>query len=63
MQLAPFDPTKKKKKKKVLVQDPADEAVDKVAEKTENLSGKFFYFLFSFFLKILTCLVNLDNKD
>lgn len=36
-ELAPFDPTKKKKKKKVLVQDPAEE-VDKLAEKTENLS-------------------------
>ncbi|WOK95882.1 eukaryotic translation initiation factor 2 subunit beta-like [Canna indica] len=35
--LAPFDPTKKKKKKKVLIQDPA-EAVDKLAEKTENLT-------------------------
>ena len=37
MQLAPFDPTKKKKK--VLVQDTADEATEKVAEKMENLSS------------------------
>ncbi|OAY79979.1 eukaryotic translation initiation factor 2 subunit beta isoform X1 [Ananas comosus] len=37
-ELAPFDPTKKKKKKKnVVIQDPADE-VDKLAEKTENLT-------------------------
>lgn len=39
LQLAPFDPTKKKKKKKVVAQDPTDETVDKLAEKTENLSG------------------------
>ncbi|XP_043708405.1 eukaryotic translation initiation factor 2 subunit beta-like [Telopea speciosissima] len=37
-ELAPFDPTKKKKKKKVVIQDPVDDAVDKLAEKTENLS-------------------------
>ncbi|GAU44756.1 hypothetical protein TSUD_246490 [Trifolium subterraneum] len=38
--IAPFDPTKKKKKKKVTVVDPADdESVDKLTEKTENLSG------------------------
>lgn len=36
-ELAPFDPTKKKKKKKVVIQDPAEE-VEKLAEKTENLS-------------------------
>lgn len=37
--IAPFDPTKKKKKKKVTVIDPAaDESVDKLAQKTENLS-------------------------
>ncbi|KAK2376678.1 eukaryotic translation initiation factor [Trifolium repens] len=37
--IAPFDPTKKKKKKKVTVIDPADdESVDKLTEKTENLS-------------------------
>ncbi|XP_020084945.1 eukaryotic translation initiation factor 2 subunit beta-like [Ananas comosus] len=40
-ELAPFDPTKKKKKKKkkknVVIQDPADE-VDKLAEKTKNLT-------------------------
>ncbi|WOL14762.1 hypothetical protein Cni_G23543 [Canna indica] len=35
--LVPFDPTKKKKKKKVVVQDPADE-LDKLTEKTENLT-------------------------
>jgi translation initiation factor 2 subunit 2 len=40
LQIAPFDPTKKKKKKKVTVIDPADdESVDKLTEKTENLSG------------------------
>ncbi|KAF3778423.1 Eukaryotic translation initiation factor 2 subunit beta [Nymphaea thermarum] len=37
-ELAPFDPTKKKKKKKVTVLEPTDDAVDKLAEKTENLS-------------------------
>ncbi|KAL5991349.1 hypothetical protein ACLOJK_012256 [Asimina triloba] len=36
--LAPFDPTKKKKKKKVVIQDTASDSVDKLAEKTENLS-------------------------
>ncbi|XP_072961064.1 eukaryotic translation initiation factor 2 subunit beta-like [Typha angustifolia] len=36
-ELAPFDPTKKKKKKKVVIQEPADE-LDKLAEKTENLT-------------------------
>lgn len=39
LQLAPFDPTKKKKKKKVVIQDPSDDSVDKLAEKTETLSG------------------------
>jgi translation initiation factor 2 subunit 2 len=40
LQIAPFDPTKKKKKKKGTVIDPADdESVDKLTEKTENLSG------------------------
>ena len=43
MQLAPFDPTKKKKKNKVLVQDTADEATKKVAEKMENISGMIKY--------------------
>lgn len=37
LQLAPFDPTKKKKKKKVAVQDSADEKLDKLAKKLENL--------------------------
>ncbi|CAA2966222.1 eukaryotic translation initiation factor 2 subunit beta-like [Olea europaea subsp. europaea] len=37
--IAPFDPTKMKKKKKVVIQDPAeDETVDNLAEKTESLS-------------------------
>ncbi|XP_042441509.1 eukaryotic translation initiation factor 2 subunit beta-like [Zingiber officinale] len=36
-ELAPFDPTKKKKKKKVAIQDPAEE-VEKLAEKTESLA-------------------------
>lgn len=34
----PFDPTKKKKKKKPVIQDPVEE-VDKLTEKTENLTG------------------------
>lgn len=38
-QIVPFDPTKKKKKKKITIVDPADEPVEKLAEKTENLSG------------------------
>ncbi|XP_078447890.1 eukaryotic translation initiation factor 2 beta subunit [Wolffia australiana] len=36
-ELAPFDPSKKKKKKKVVIQE-ATEEVEKLAEKTENLS-------------------------
>ena len=36
-ELTPFDPTKKKNKKKVVIQDPADDSVDKLAEKTETL--------------------------
>lgn len=36
--IAPFDPTKKKKKKKPAVVDLDDDSVDKLAEKTENLS-------------------------
>lgn len=39
MQIAQFDPTKKKKKKKPAVVDLDDDSVDKLAEKTENLSG------------------------
>ncbi|CAL0334757.1 unnamed protein product [Lupinus luteus] len=37
-EVVPFDPTKKKKKKKITIVDPADDSVDKLAEKTENLS-------------------------
>ncbi|KAK4282820.1 hypothetical protein QN277_014149 [Acacia crassicarpa] len=37
-EIASFDPTKKKKKKKVAIIDPADDPVDNLAEKTENLS-------------------------
>ncbi|MED6192372.1 hypothetical protein PIB30_009450 [Stylosanthes scabra] len=38
-EIAPFDPTKKKKKKKITILDPADDdSVDKLTEKTENLS-------------------------
>nr|ABK96053.1 unknown [Populus trichocarpa] len=37
-ELAPFDPTKKKKKEKVVIQENADESVDSLAEKTESLS-------------------------
>ncbi|XP_073142548.1 eukaryotic translation initiation factor 2 subunit beta [Henckelia pumila] len=37
--IAPFDPTKKKKKKKPVIQDPVEEeSVDTLAEKTESLS-------------------------
>lgn len=36
--MAPFDPTKKKKKKKVVIQEPVDD-VDKLADKTESLTG------------------------
>ncbi|GAB4827723.1 hypothetical protein Ancab_034609 [Ancistrocladus abbreviatus] len=37
-EIAPFDPTKKKKKKKVVIQDSPEEQVEKLAEKTENLT-------------------------
>ncbi|KAL2665081.1 hypothetical protein AAZV13_02G199700 [Glycine max] len=37
-EIVPFDPTKKKKKKKITIVDPADDPVEKLAEKTENLS-------------------------
>ncbi|EXB56017.1 hypothetical protein L484_018806 [Morus notabilis] len=37
-EIAQFDPTKKKKKKKVVFQDAVDDAVENLAEKTENLS-------------------------
>ncbi|OIV95666.1 hypothetical protein TanjilG_01460 [Lupinus angustifolius] len=40
-EVVPFDPTKKKKKKKITIIDPADDPVDKLAEKTENLSASF----------------------
>ncbi|XP_075494189.1 eukaryotic translation initiation factor 2 subunit beta-like isoform X1 [Primulina tabacum] len=37
--IAPFDPTKKKKKKKPVIQDPVEEeSVDTLGEKTESLS-------------------------
>ncbi|XP_015949153.1 eukaryotic translation initiation factor 2 subunit beta [Arachis duranensis] len=36
-EITPFDPTKKKKKKKTTIIDPADD-LDKLAEKTENLT-------------------------
>ena len=41
-QIAPFDPTKKKNKKKITIIDPADDPLDNLAEKTENLSGILF---------------------
>lgn len=48
LQLAPFDPTKKKKKKKNVAQDLVDDSLDKLAEKTESLSGwMIFLILFS----------------
>ncbi|KAL9270060.1 Eukaryotic translation initiation factor 2 subunit beta-like protein [Drosera capensis] len=37
-EIAAFDPTKKKKKKKVTIQEPHEEPVEKLVEKTENLS-------------------------
>ncbi|XP_015931766.1 eukaryotic translation initiation factor 2 subunit beta isoform X2 [Arachis duranensis] len=38
-EIAPFDPSKKKKKKKITILDPADDdSVDKLTDKTENLS-------------------------
>ncbi|KAF1882004.1 hypothetical protein Lal_00038648 [Lupinus albus] len=40
-EVVPFDPTKKKKKKKITILDPADDPIDKLAEKTENLSVSF----------------------
>lgn len=40
MQLAPFDPSKKKKKKKPVAQELAeDDSVDALADKTESLAG------------------------
>lgn len=40
MQIAPFDPSKKKKKKKPVAQELAeDDSVDTLAEKTESLTG------------------------
>ncbi|KAL6578841.1 hypothetical protein OROMI_009057 [Orobanche minor] len=36
--IAPFDPTKKNKKKKTMPQDLAEEPVDNLVEKTESLS-------------------------
>ena len=47
-QLTSFDPTKKKKKKKVVIQDPTDDSVDKLAEKTEALSGTFANYSYDF---------------
>lgn len=42
MQIVPFDPTKKKKKKKpVAIEVAEDESGDKLAEKTENLSSTY----------------------
>ena len=41
-QIAPFDPTKKKKKKKITIIDPADDPLSNLADKTENLSGILF---------------------
>lgn len=41
LQIAPFDPTKKKKKKKPVIQDVGDDTTDKLAENVENLSSKF----------------------
>ena len=39
MQLGAFDPTKKKKKKKFVINDLADDSFDQLAEKTERLAG------------------------
>ncbi|KAM7523999.1 hypothetical protein LguiA_013901 [Lonicera macranthoides] len=38
LDIAPFDLTKTKKENKIVVQDPADDSVDALTEKTENLS-------------------------
>ena len=38
-QIAPFDPTKKKKKKKPVIQDAEVDTTDTLAENTENLSS------------------------
>ncbi|KAK7302091.1 hypothetical protein RJT34_12970 [Clitoria ternatea] len=37
-EVLPFDPTKKKKKKKITIIDPTDASMDNLADKTENLS-------------------------
>lgn len=37
-EIAAFDPTKKKKKKNIIVQDIGNDAVDQLSDKTENLS-------------------------
>lgn len=37
-EIAPFDPTKKKKKKKPVIQDVGDDTTNKLAENVENLS-------------------------
>ena len=51
MQIAPFDPSKKKKKKKPVAQELAEEdSVDTLAEKTENLSGIYLIHCFCQFL-------------
>ena len=57
-QIAPFDPTRKKKKKKVVIQDPGDDYVDALLEKTKSLSGTKFIscrhiYFFKFFVSIL----------
>ncbi|GKB88799.1 hypothetical protein Tco_0961071, partial [Tanacetum coccineum] len=38
--LGPFDRMKKKTKKKVVIQDPVDDVVEQLTEKTESLAGK-----------------------
>ncbi|KAK9167898.1 hypothetical protein Syun_000038 [Stephania yunnanensis] len=68
-ELAPFDPTKKKKKKKPVVQDPADESVDVLAEKTENLSAvvmllsEALHSIFYFPLQVETDFLNDENGE
>ncbi|GKD21219.1 hypothetical protein Tco_1222922, partial [Tanacetum coccineum] len=36
--VALFDPTKKKKKKEVVIQDPANDAVKQLTEKTKSIA-------------------------
>ncbi|KAD5961785.1 hypothetical protein E3N88_13258 [Mikania micrantha] len=41
--LAPFHPSKKRKKNKVLIHDPADGYVEQLDKQTESLSARFLF--------------------